>query len=321
MANVRITTFNVENLFNRYALLDEPWENRDYEKLVMAVGLVSVASRAGDLVSYSTTEIPRNNTAQAILDAKPDILAVQEVENLYTLRNFNEQYLDNYLDRMVLIDGNDPRGIDVGLLLREGFEGRIVAMRSHVDEAVPGTKVRRSSVRNFGYLAEGALFSRDCLEVDIAVGGKVVTLLANHLKAQDGKPASVERRRSQAERVAKLVKESLDAGRLPVVLGDLNAPPGKDGSLDPLLELPSLADPVSNLPAKDRWTHYYTAKKEISRLDYILPDKQLQVLDATILRKGLTKKCKQYTGERYATIGMEHTEASDHCPLTVTVNV
>src|SRR5262249_50401336 len=130
MANVHITTFNVENLFNRYALLDEPWENRDYEKMVMAVGLVSVASREGDLVSYATTEIQRNNTAQAILDSHPDILAVQEVENLYTLRNFNEQYLDNYFDRMVLIDGNDPRGIDVGVLLRGGFDGRIVAMRS-----------------------------------------------------------------------------------------------------------------------------------------------------------------------------------------------
>jgi hypothetical protein len=147
VANVRITTFNVENLFNRYALLDEPWENRDNEKLVMAVGLVSVASRAGDLVSYSTTEIQRNNTAQAILDAKPDILAVQEVENLYTLRNFNEQYLDNYFDRMVLIDGNDPRGIDVGLLLREGFEGRIVAMRSRGCAWHEGAAVVRPELR------------------------------------------------------------------------------------------------------------------------------------------------------------------------------
>jgi endonuclease/exonuclease/phosphatase family metal-dependent hydrolase len=299
MANVHITTFNVENLFNRYALLDEPWENRNYEKLVMAVGLVSVASRAGDLVSYSTTEIQRNNTAQAILDSQPDILAVQEVENLYTLRNFNEQYLDNYFDRMM----------------------RIVALRSHVDEAVPGATVRRSSVRNFGYLAEGALFSRDCLEIDIAIGEKVLTLLTNHFKAQDGDPKSVKRRRSQAERVAKLVQESVEAGRVPVVLGDLNAPPAVDGSLDPLLKLPGLADPVSSLPAKEQWTHYYTPKKEISRLDYILTHTELEVVDAKIVRKGLTKKCKQYTGERYATIGMEHTEASDHCPLTITVKV
>src|SRR5438552_17848164 len=115
-----ITTFNVENLFNRYAALDEPWQDRRYETFVQAVGLVSIASRAGDLVQYATTEIQRNNTAHAILDAAPDILAVQEIENIYTLRIFNDTYLDNYFDRIISIDGNDPRGIDVGLMVRKG---------------------------------------------------------------------------------------------------------------------------------------------------------------------------------------------------------
>ena len=115
---LRITTFNVENLFNRYTFLDMPFEDRDFEKFVEATGVVSIASRKGDLVSYPITEIQRNNTAQAILDTHPDILAVQEVENLYTLRIFNNTYLDNYFEHMILIDGNDLRGIDVGLMLR-----------------------------------------------------------------------------------------------------------------------------------------------------------------------------------------------------------
>src|SRR2546422_2124577 len=102
---LRITTFNVENLFNRYAFLDQPWENRAYEKFVQAIGVVSVASRAGDLVSEPITEIQRNNTAHAILDAQPDILATQEIENIYTLRNFNDSYLDNYFDRILSSGG------------------------------------------------------------------------------------------------------------------------------------------------------------------------------------------------------------------------
>lgn len=315
--NVNVTTFNLENLFNRYAFLDMPWEERNYERIVQAVGVVSVASRAGDLVSYETTEIQRNNTAQAILDSEPDVLAVQEVENLYTLRLFNEEYLDNYFDRMVLIDGNDPRGIDVGLLVRKGFAGEIVNIRTHVDEATPGAAVTRSSARNFGYLVRGALFSRDCLEVDLQVGSNVLTLLINHFKAQDGTPDSVKRRRRQAVRVAQLAAQAADAGKLPVVLGDLNAPPGADDSLDALLQSPVLQDPFP----PDTWTHYYVPAKRTSRLDYVLPHKSLDVEGVTIVRKGLTTKCKQYQGERYPTVGPSHTEASDHCPVTVRLKV
>ncbi len=319
--DVTITTFNVENLFNRYRLLDEPWQNRSYEKMVQAIGLVSIASRAGDLVAYATTEIQRNNTAQAILDSAPDILAVQEVENLYTLRLFNDQYLDDYFDRMILIDGNDPRGIDVGLLVRAGFKGEILEVRTHVDEpSKAGGSVKRGS-NAFGYLASGALFSRDALEVDLRVGAKTLTLIANHLKAQDRGPTHVKRRKAQADRVAKLAQAAIDAKKLPIVLGDLNTDPQKtkkDDSLSALLRKTGpLADPFPN----NDWTHYYASGKETSRLDYILPDKRLEVKSTKIVRNGLTTKCKQYIGPRYPTVGQEHTEASDHCPVSVVIKV
>jgi len=318
---VTITTFNVENLFNRYRLLDEPWEGRKYEKMVQAIGLVSIASREGDLVSYSTTEIQRNNTAQAVLDSAPDILAVQEVENLYTLRLFNADYLDDYFDRMILVDGNDPRGIDVGLMLRDGFPGRITGVRTHIDEPLdPAKPVKRGS-NGFGYLAYGAVFSRDCLEVDVEVNGKVLTLLVNHFKAQDGEASSVQRRKKQAARVKDLAAAAQEPNRFPIVLGDLNVDHHrvKDGSLDPLLKNNAvLADPFP----KEEWTHYYASGKKVSRLDYILPDKRLAVAGKQIVRKGLTTKARKfYDGERYPTVGQEHTEASDHCPTSVTLEV
>jgi predicted extracellular nuclease len=313
-----ITTFNVENLFNRYAFLDQPWEDRNYENFVQAIGLVSIASRAGDLVQYSTTEVQRNNTAHAILDAAPDILAVQEIENIYTLRIFNDTYLDNYFDRIISIDGNDPRGIDVGFMVKKGAPVKIVGLRTHVDDAEnTGDSVRHGTSRDFGYLAAKAVFSRDCLEVDVAVGNKVLTFLVNHLKAQDGTASSVKRRTKQAERVAKFVQEAVDSGRLPIVLGDLNVDPKTDKSLVSLLKNEHLHDPF---PA-DTWTHYYVSEKKASRLDYLLPHKSLEVLSIDIIRKGLTTKAKIYNGPRYPTVGQEHTEASDHCPTSIVLNL
>lgn len=315
---IRVTSFNVENLFNRYAFLDVPWEDRHYEKFVQAVGLVSIASREGDLVPYPIADIQRNNTAQAILDAAPDVLAVQEIENIYTLRNFNQSYLDKYFDRMICIDGNDPRGIDVGFLLRKGLKAEILNIRTHIDEPSEKKKaIERKSFLGSGYWVTGAIFSRDCLEVDLGVGGKVLTFLVNHFKAQDGTKESVTRRSKQAQRVADIVAEAAGVGRIPIVIGDLNVAPKTDKSLESLLKNQFLKDPF---PA-DTWTHYYVPQKKISRLDYILPHKSLKVIGHDIVRKGLTTKCKQYTGERYPTVGPEHTEASDHCPTSVVLEI
>jgi endonuclease/exonuclease/phosphatase family metal-dependent hydrolase len=319
---VRIGTFNLENLFNRYALLDESWENRDYERVVAAYDIASIASRDGDLVSYELTQLQRNNTALAIELAQPDILAVQEVENLVALRNFNDKYLDDAFDRLVLVDGNDPRGIDVGLLVRAGFKGEILGVRTHVDDNKSGKQggVKRSANRKIGFTASNAIFSRDCLEVDVRVGATILTLLVNHLKAQDGKAASVTRRLNQAKRVAALVDANVAAGRKPIVIGDLNIDTKAkqyDKSLDPLAKHKKLVDTD---PAGD-WTHYYASKKSVSRLDYILADKTLNSGPIAIVRNGLTTKCKQYAGDRFTTIGPEHTEASDHCVVVVPFDV
>ena len=322
---VNITTFNCENLFNRYSFLDRPWKEKAYEKFIMASTVASVANRKGELVTYTTTQAQRRNTALAIQEAAPDILVVNEIENLYTLRNFNAEFLGQYFDRMLSIDGNDPRGIDVGLLLRRGCKAEILEVRTHIDDPEPRQRITRRSVANFGYLVRGALFSRDCLEVDIRLQGKVLTLLANHLKAQDAKPAvSQARRKRQAMKVAELVTSVRAAGKLPIVLGDLNSDPARtplDASLAPLLSHPELKDPWSGDLPKDRWTHFYSSKSTVSRLDYILPHKSLTVTDKRIVRKGLSTKCRQYSGPRFPNIGPDHTEASDHCPVSIVIEL
>jgi hypothetical protein len=68
----------------------------------------------------------------------------------------------------MLIDGNDDRGIDVGLLTRDQFP--ITRMRSHVDDLSPNGE---------------ALFSRDCPEYELVLpGGKTLLVLVNHFKSK-----------------------------------------------------------------------------------------------------------------------------------------
>lgn len=325
MTEVRVTTFNVENLFNRYAFLDQPFDGGGYEAFVRAIGLVSIANRKGELVPDATTTIQRNNTALAIEEARPDILAVQEVEDVYSLRIFNEEFLSRYFRQIVLVDGNDPRGIDVGFLVRDDFKGEILDFRTHVDDALPEKKVIRETLSPLGYIAKNAVFSRDCLEVDMKINGKVVTFLINHFKAQDQNvQASADKRLRQSKRVSELVNAAVSHGRHPVVLGDLNVDATKvaDGSLEPLLTNSHLTDPFTHhLPADEQWTHFYDSEKSVSRLDYTLVHKQLTVQGVEVVRKGLSTKCKKYQGPRFSGIGPVHTEASDHCPVTTIIKV
>jgi endonuclease/exonuclease/phosphatase family metal-dependent hydrolase len=221
---------------------------------------------------------------------------------------------------MLSIEGNDRRGIDVGLMIRKGFAGDILNIRTHADESINGGRVRR----NVGYITPEPIFSRDCLEVEMQVNGRVLTFLINHFKAQDKRTASanVAKRRRQAERVAQITLAVEQSGKLPIVLGDLNVDPRHlvipgDDSLSPLLTLEILQDPFP----EDTWTHYYVPAKNVSRLDYVLPHRDLKVVETKIVRQGLTAKCKQYPGPRYPTIGAELTEASDHCPASVVLDI
>ena len=52
-----------------------------------------------------------------------------------------------------------------------------------------------------------------------------------------------------------------------------------------------------------------------------LPHESLNVTSTNIVRNGLTTKATIYTGPRYPTVGQEHTEASDHCPTSVVLDL
>src|SRR6266480_172506 len=94
------------------------------------------------------------NTGRIVSEIKGDVLCMIEVESRPVLRRFNDTVLEAFAyPHAMLIDGNDERGIDVGLLSR--FP--VTDMRSHVDDPDPDTGK--------------PVFSRDCAEFKIDLPG------------------------------------------------------------------------------------------------------------------------------------------------------
>ncbi len=325
MGKIRIGTFNCENMFARYKFLNNSWEGTHYVDFIrptVAEGLVTFGPGRDDTpVPTEISRQQRKNTAAVVLANKPDILAVQEVENLPTMRLFNSDFLKHHFAYSVLIEGNDQmRLIDVGLYSNYPF----LNIRTHMFETTkfPGNK------------DESNIFSRDCLEVEVNVDGSIVTFFVNHFKAQDkftkrGKNPSkdVLKRKIQAERVTEIVEESMkgDKNARYVVLGDLNCPPPSDGGteLSSLYETQALVS-VEESTDGDTWTHFFADPKTVSKMDHILISPALaknnKKAKLIIERGGLSPKCKQYKGERFANV-TDETEASDHCGVFLDLDI
>ena len=88
-------------------------------------------------------------------------LLCRKSRNLDTLRRFRGEFLGgpSKFPYSILIDGNDPRLIDVAILSRH-----------------PIVRVRSNQHLRSG---NSYLFSRDCLEVELDVGGSPLHLLVN----------------------------------------------------------------------------------------------------------------------------------------------
>lgn len=71
-----------------------------------------------------------------------DVLAVQEVEDIEALRDFNREFLGGMYTNAVLIEGNDPRFIDVGVLSKADFPVGAVTSWQHPGPSAGSVKAR-----------------------------------------------------------------------------------------------------------------------------------------------------------------------------------
>ena len=243
------------------------------------------------------------NTGRIITAANADVLCLVEVENRPVLRRFNETILAvaQYPHAMV-IDGNDERGIDVGLMSRHP----IADMRSHVDDPDAVTK--------------HPVFSRDCAEFEIDVpGSRKLWILCNHFKSRGygSKADNDAKRKRQAARVSEILKRFDLAKQWVVVAGDFNELPRSD-SLAPLLTHAGLRNVFGKLPAdEDRWTHRDDAvPSKNDQIDYLLVSTALwpRLQKTGIDRTGIWASAKK-TRDKFPpmpTVTGEANAASDH---------
>jgi endonuclease/exonuclease/phosphatase family metal-dependent hydrolase len=259
-------------------------------------------------------EVAMRNTARVIRDLNADVLAVVEAESRPVLEQFNQQILKAVGGRpmrhVMVIDGNDPRGIDVGLMT--GKNHPIGLMRSHVDD--------RDS-RGLD------IFSRDCPEYAVGLpGGETLWVLVNHLKSKGygSKASSDRKRKAQAERIKAIYESRLAAGSaLVAVVGDFNDTPGSD-PLSPLLQHSDLKD-VFEHPAFDNggYPGTYGLCTASNKIDYILLSPGLfeRVKAGGLMRQGMWPGARPKRWETYDDLDDPKNAASDHAAVWVDLDL
>lgn len=259
-------------------------------------------------------ERPILNTARVISQRAPDVLAVVESDTRPSLKMFNDDILprvgSHSFKHVMLIDGNDPRGIDVGLMTTSGFP--IGFMKSHVDDLNDRGR---------------PVFSRDCPEFEVTTpSGNVVLVLVNHLKSKGyGTPASSDaRRKSQASRIAEIYKQRTRTYDYIAVVGDMNDYPASK-PMKPLLAQTNLTD-LSSHPSYDDGGYpgtYGSCTNIKKKIDYILLSPKLfrTVQAAGVDRQGMWPGVRPKKWDKLRELATPNDVASDHALLWVDVDV
>lgn len=276
-----------------------------------------------ELKTASINETAILNTGQVIRDLDADILAVVEVESRPVLKEFNEMILaktpvnGTAYPNVMVIDGNDPRGIDVGLMTKGGFE--IFGMYSHVHDLKPDGR---------------PIFSRDCPEYEVLTpNGEQIWILPNHFKSKFGgnNPASMAKRLAQSKKTKEIYQSLLaDGFENVVVLGDLNDRPDS-AELAPLLNT-SLTDVSEHQEFTDfefnannghRGIGTFGLGNDTNKIDYLLLSPALfgKVTNAGLFRKGAWPGSSPPRWETYPELDRKLHIASDHHAIFVDLNI
>lgn len=368
--SLRIATFNVENLMHRFDYSGFRNQlNRDralsiYEIKDEATYKALEAARA-----IAETDDTRQHCALAIAHARADIVCMQEVDSIESLNAFEYGYLFKMVGagyrHKYMSSGNDTRGIDVGIMLREetadGQPIEFVRMTSHAHVTFEDFGLFNAELEALGEKSYERIFRRDCLEIDLKIGGLPLTIYLVHLKSMgsprngmSGRDASMPVRVAEAKAIRTIIEDRFGkdkaANRRWIICGDFNdyrerivigGDMFEGFTFDPVKEEQSCLDVlladgfsenlVERRPEMDRWTLFHSRgpqERHLCQLDYILVSPEIAKRNGKavpdIIRGGQPYRTPFPPGQevpRYPRIGWDRPKASDHCPVAVTLDI
>ena len=368
--SLRLATFNVENLMNRFDFSGFRNQlNQDRSLALFTIRNEAEYRLLEQARAIAHTDDTRQLTALAIAATRADILCLQEIDNIEALKAFEYGYLfkmvgEGYRNKYIST-GNDSRGIDVAVMMRDqthhGQPIEFVRMTSHAHVTFEEFGLHTPELAALGNEPFERIFRRDCLEIDIRIGGQPLTLYLAHFKSMGsprnglpGRDASMPIRMAEAQAVRRIIEERFGkdhaANKNWVICGDFNdyrervvisgdAHAGyqfevtneAQSCLNVLLAGGLCENIVERRPALDRWTLYHTRgpqERHLCQLDYILVSAALARRNAgsvpDIIRNGQPWRTLFPPGqevERYPRAGWDRPKASDHCPVAVTLDV
>jgi predicted extracellular nuclease len=367
--SLRLATFNIENLLTRFDY--SGFRNQVRQDRVLRLFDIrneAEYQRLEEARTIALTDDARQHSALAIADADADILCLQEMDNMAALQAFEYGYLfrmvGNGYRQKYLIEGNDSRGIDVCVLMREetrdGQRIECVDVRSHAGVTYRDFDLHTADPAA-GFNPDDRVFKRDCLELDLRIGGRPLTLYVVHFKSMgpgrdgmDGRQSTMPVRIAEARAVRRIIEDRFGVGKTAdkafAICGDMNDYQEKlaiEGDRrsgysfipqkEPLSALDTFTvdgfavNPMLRRPVDNRWTLYHSRgpdERHLCQLDYIRLSPSLAERNAhrvpEIIRAGQPFRTLFPPGQevdRYPRVGWDRPKASDHCPVVMTLDV
>ncbi len=245
-----LATFNAENLFDSQHDAGKNDKDSTLSAQELAIKLDKIAGTIATPLGL------------------PTVLALQEVENLRVLQQLAAHPLLEGRYDPYLLEGNDGRGIDQGLLVESS---RVEVLDLTLANTCSPVSVPGGSKEGNCPEGERLLFARPPLVAHLRLDGtRDFYLINNHFKSKSGGEEETEPRRiAQARFLASFVIQLQveHPERDVLVVGDLNDYEDST-ALNTLLRGTSLSNLWDILPAEERYAYIFVGVSQI--LDHIL---------------------------------------------------